>query len=225
MLSSRYFVYYATSALTLVGLVLGLAVNGHFLWLVLVVGPLAALGTWDLVQSSHSVLRNYPVFESNLSGTPFSREERTLVYERAKDQEAKLPFGTELDVYAEEHSWLNHSVAPTRPSDETYRVTIGGPDCTRPYSASLYNISAMSFGAISANAIRALNQGAKKGNFAHDTGEGGISPYHREFGGDLIWEIGSGYFGCRNPDGTFNADLFAEKAQDDQVKMVEIKLS
>jgi glutamate synthase domain-containing protein 2 len=231
-------------ALTLVGLVLGLAWNGHVLWVLLVAGPLALLGTWDMVQTGHSVLRNYPIlahmrflfegirpelrqyfFESNLSGTPFSREQRTLVYERAKDQEAKLPFGTELDVYAEDYAWVNHSVAPKSPGEEAYRVSVGGPDCQRPYSASLYNVSAMSFGSLSANAIRALNKGAKKGNFAHDTGEGGISRYHREFGGDLIWEIGSGYFGCRNPDGSFNPDLFAEKAQDDQVKMVEIKLS
>ncbi len=244
MLGSRYYVYYATSALALLALVLGLSVNDHFLWAVLVLGPLAALGTWDLVQSGHSVLRNYPIlahmrflfegirpelrqyfFESNLSGTPFSREQRTLVYERAKDQEAKLPFGTELDPYAEDYGWVNHSVAPKPPAEQAYRVSVGGPDCGRPYSASLYNVSAMSFGAISANAIRALNKGAKKGHFAHNTGEGGISRYHRESGGDLIWQIGSGYFGCRNPDGTFNADLFAEKAKDDQVKMVEIKLS
>jgi len=244
MLSSRYYFYYAALVLSLVFLALGASVSGYFLWLLLVTAPLGLLGTWDIIQTRHSVLRNYPIlahlrflfegirpelrqyfFESNLSGTPFSREQRTLVYERAKGQEDKMPFGTELDVYAQEHRWLNHSAAPRPPCAEPLRVIIGGSDCKRPYSASLYNISAMSFGAISPNAIRALNQGAKKGNFAQDTGEGGISRYHREFGGDLIWEIGSGYFGCRKDDGSFNPEMFAEQATDDQVKMVEIKIS
>ncbi len=244
MMSSRYVAYHTTLVLSFLALVLGAIVDAHFLWPLLVTGPLAALGTWDLVQTRHSVLRNYPIlahmrflfegirpelrqyfFESNLSGTPFSREQRTLVYERAKDQEAKMPFGTELDLYAEDYSWVNHSIAPKPHDEQAYRVSIGGPDCKRPYSASLYNISAMSFGAISPNAIRALNGGAKMGKFAHDTGEGGISPYHRESGGDLIWEIGSGYFGCRTAEGTFDPERFAAQASDDQVKMVEIKLS
>src|SRR5471032_2036543 len=120
---------------------------------------------------------------------------------------------------------MNHSIAPRPLTKEPFRISIGGPDCTRPYSASVFNISAMSFGSLSANAIRALNTGAKKGGFAHDTGEGGYSPYHREGGGDIVWEIGSGYFGCRNPDGTFNADKFAETAVEPQIKMVELKLS
>jgi glutamate synthase domain-containing protein 2 len=244
MLSSRYYLYYATLGLTALLLVLGVTVQAHLLWLLPVTAPLALLGTWDLAQTRHSVLRNYPIlahmrflfegirpelrqyfFESNLSGTPFSREQRTLVYERAKNQEAKMPFGTELDLYAQGYSWVNHSIAPKPADDEAYRVNIGGPDCKQSYSASLYNISAMSFGAISPNAIRALNGGAKKGNFAHDTGEGGISPYHREFGGDLIWEIGSGYFGCRTAEGAFDPERFAEQASDTQIKMVEIKLS
>ena len=241
MLSSRYLVYYATAALTLIGLILGLMVNSHFLWLFLATAPVALLGTWDILQTDQNLLRNYPIlahvrflFERNprelrhrssLSRKPFSREQRALVAKQSKKQEAKVVFGTEPDIYAKDYRRISDSVAPRPPSDEAYRVNIGGRDCSQPYSASLYNISAMSFGAISANAIRALNKGAQKGGFAHDTGEGGISPYHLEFGGDLIWEIGSGYFGCRNSDGTFNPEMFTEKARYDQVKMVEIKLS
>ena len=135
------------------------------------------------------------------------------------------PFGTNYDVYAEGYEWMTHSISPTPVSKEPFRISIGGPDCTQPYSASIFNISAMSFGALSANAIRALNGGAKLGGFAHDTGEGGYSPYHREGGGDIIWEIGSGYFGARNPDGTFSAERFAAGAANPQVKMVELKLS
>lgn len=207
-------------------------------------GSLSALGIHDVLQKGHAVLRNYPIsahirflleeirpemrqyfFESEKDGKPFSRDIRAVVYQRAKMVLDKRPFGTQEDVYAEGYEWMNHSVAPKPPADEHFRVTIGGPDCSKPYSASVFNISAMSFGALSPNAVRALNAGAKKGNFAHDTGEGGVSPYHRENGGDLIWEIGSGYFGCRNPDGTFNPDLFAKIANDDQIKMVELKVS
>ena len=137
----------------------------------------------------------------------------------------KRPFGTQEDVYREGYEWMHHSMSPKVHSGGKFRVSIGGPDCTRPYSASVFNISAMSFGALSPNAVRALNAGAKKGDFAHDTGEGGVSPYHRENGGDLIWEIGSGYFGCRNRDGSFNPELFAKVAADDQIKMVELKVS
>ena len=207
-------------------------------------GSLSVLGIHDLLQKSHAVLRNYPIsahirflleeirpemrqyfFESEKDGKPFSRDTRAVVYQRAKMVLDKRPFGTQEDVYAEGYEWMNHSVAPKPPADEHFRVTVGGPDCSKPYSASVFNISAMSFGALSPNAVRALNAGAKKGNFAHDTGEGGVSPYHRENGGDLIWEIGSGYFGCRNPDGTFNPDLFAKVASDDQIKMIELKVS
>ena len=135
------------------------------------------------------------------------------------------PFGTQFDVYGVGYEWMAHSIAPTPVSDDHFRITIGGPECTQPYSASVFNISAMSFGALSANAIRALNGGARLGGFAHDTGEGGYSPYHREGGGDIIWEIGSGYFGARNPDGTFSPEKFAAGATNPQVKMVELKLS
>jgi glutamate synthase domain-containing protein 2 len=156
---------------------------------------------------------------------PFARKKRSVVYQRAKGQLDKVPFGTQLDVYGTRYEWLNHSIAATAPSAEPFRVAIGGPDCRRPYSASIFNISAMSFGALSANAILALNKGAKLGGFAHDTGEGGLSVHHRTHGGDLIWEIASGYFGCRNADGTFSPERFAETARLDQVKMVEIKIS
>jgi len=137
----------------------------------------------------------------------------------------KRPFGTQLDVYAQGYEWLRHSIAPKPVSPENFRIAVGGPDCRQPYSASVFNISAMSFGALSANAIRALNRGAKLGGFAHDTGEGGYSPYHREGGGDIIWEIGSGYFGCRRSDGGFDPDKFAAASANPQIKMVEIKLS
>jgi glutamate synthase domain-containing protein 2 len=205
---------------------------------------LSIVGTVDLFQSRHAVLRNYPLsahirfileeirpeirqyfLESEKDGTPFSRDQRALVYQRAKRALDKRPFGTQNDVYASGYEWLHHSIAPKLTAKEPFRIQIGGPDCAKPYSASTLNISAMSFGALSSNAIRALNSGAKKGGFAHDTGEGGYSLYHRENGGDLIWEIGSGYFSCRNDDGTFCPEKFAVGAQSDQVKMVELKLS
>jgi glutamate synthase domain-containing protein 2 len=205
---------------------------------------LSVVGTMDLFQSRHAVLRNYPLsahirfileeirpeirqyfLESEKDGTPFSRDQRALVYQRAKQALDKRPFGTQNDVYASGYEWLHHSIAPKLAAKEPFRIQIGGPDCTKPYSASILNISAMSFGALSPNAIRALNSGARKGGFAHDTGEGGYSLYHRENGGDLIWEIGSGYFSCRNDDGTFCPEKFAVGAQSDQVKMVELKLS
>ncbi|MGY2810869.1 glutamate synthase domain-containing protein 2 [Bradyrhizobium sp. USDA 4506] len=207
-------------------------------------GALTLLGIRDLTQKNHAVLRNYPIsahvrflleeirpemrqyfFESEKDGMPFSRDTRAVVYQRAKMVLDKRPFGTQEDVYREGYEWMHHSVAPKPRADQKFRITVGGPDCTKPYSASVFNISAMSFGALSPNAVRALNAGAKKGGFAHDTGEGGVSPYHREMGGDIIWEIGSGYFGCRNRDGTFNPDLFASVAGDDQIKMVELKIS
>jgi len=207
-------------------------------------GALTLLGIRDLIQERHAVLRNYPIsahlrflleevrpemrqyfFESEKDGKPFSRDTRAVVYQRAKMDLDKRPFGTQEDVYAEGYEWMHHSVAPRPHATEPFRVTIGGPDCAKPYSASVFNISAMSFGALSQNAVRALNAGAKKGGFAHDTGEGGVSPYHREHGGDLIWEIGSGYFGCRTRDGAFDPDAFARTAADDQIKMIELKVS
>jgi glutamate synthase domain-containing protein 2 len=205
---------------------------------------LTLLGVYDMRQDKHAILRNYPIagharylledlrptlrqyfFESEQDGRPFSRDKRSLVYQRAKGQLDKRPFGTEFDVYDPSFEWISHSLAPQTVHDANFRVTVGGPDCTRPYSASVLNISAMSFGSLSANAIRALNKGAAIGGFAHDTGEGGLSPYHREHGGDIVWEIGSGYFGCRDAQGNFSPENFVKTATLDQVKMIEIKLS
>ena len=209
-----------------------------------VAAGLTCLGIRDLTQTRHAILRNYPIvghlrfimesirpemrqyfFEGEKDGMPFPRDRRAIVYQRAKLVLDVRPFGTTHDVYAEGYEWMTHSISPTPVSKEAFRISIGGPDCTQPYSASIFNISAMSFGSLSANAIRALNGGAKLGGFAHDTGEGGYSPYHREGGGDIIWEIGSGYFGARNPDGTFSPEKFAAGAANPQVKMVELKLS
>jgi glutamate synthase domain-containing protein 2 len=205
---------------------------------------LSALGVHDLIQTKHAVLRNYPIsahlrfileeirpemrqyfFESDTDGLPFSRNQRALVYQRAKMQLDKRPFGTQLDVYGRGYEFLSHSIAPRAVDPQSFRITIGGADCKQPYSASVFNISAMSFGSLSANAIRALNAGAKLGGFAHDTGEGGYSPYHREGGGDIIWEIGSGYFGCRDDRGGFDGEKFAASAKNRQIKMIEIKIS
>ena len=209
-----------------------------------VFGGLTTVGLGDLLQKRHSVLRNYPIlahlrfiieeirpeirqylFESETDGSPFSRDRRALVYQRAKMQLDKRPFGTQLSVYSDGFEWLLHSLAPRPVTKEPFRILIGGPDCKQPYSASVFNISAMSFGSLSANAIRALNGGAKAGGFMHDTGEGGFSPYHAENGGDIVWEIGSGYFGCRTPEGVFSPEKFAEVAKNPQIKMIEIKLS
>jgi glutamate synthase domain-containing protein 2 len=219
--------------------------NGQmsFLW-ALATAMLSIVGLHDLMQTRHAILRNYPIaghlrflfedirpeirqylIESDTESVPFSRNDRAIVYQRAKEDLDKRPFGTQLDVYAQGYEWINHSLVPAPESTHDFRVPIGGSACTQPYSASIFNISAMSFGALSANAIRALNHGARKGGFAHDTGEGSISVYHREGGGDLIWEIGSGYFGCRDDAGGFDAGRFVDNALDPQVKMIEIKLS
>jgi len=206
---------------------------------------LAFFGLADILQPLHSVRRNYPLVgrlrwlfeeirpairqylvEGDQEQTPFSRSQRSLVYARAKNEVSDRPFGTLVDVYRNGYEFIAHSTRPVPVADPaTFRLPIGGADCRQPYSASIFNISAMSFGALSANAIRALNKGAKLGGFAHDTGEGSISRYHRENGGDLIWEIGSGYFGCRTDDGAFDPDRFAAQSSDPQVKMVELKIS
>jgi glutamate synthase domain-containing protein 2 len=245
-LSARFIVYTAVVVITAVLLLEFLVGYTSFFVVIPLVlfGALAIIGTIDLFQTRHAVLRNYPLtahirflleeirpeirqyfLESEKDGTPFSRDKRAIVYQRAKRALDKRPFGTQNDVYASGYEWLDHSMAPRPVSQEPFRIVIGGPDCAKPYSASIFNVSAMSFGSLSANAIRALNGGAKKGNFAHDTGEGGYSPYHRENGGDIIWEVGSGYFGCRNADGTFNPEKFEQNAKSDQIKMVELKLS
>jgi glutamate synthase domain-containing protein 2 len=234
------------AALLACALVLGLGLDHHprWLWALVVTAPLAAIGLYDLFQTHHSLRRNYPltarvrwlfewlrpylrayIVESDLDGRPFSIDERALVYARAHAAEDAHPFGTELDVYSGEYEWLAHSMAPRPDAPGDSRVSVGGDQCARPYSASRLNISAMSFGALSANAIEALNLGAKLGGFYHDTGEGGLSPYHLKHGGDIVWEIGSGYFGCRDGNGRFDPERFRDHAAHDQVKMVEIKLS
>jgi glutamate synthase domain-containing protein 2 len=217
----------------------------YYLWLpTLFAVFLSVVGLHDIMQTRHAILRNYPIighirfflekirpemrqyfFEADTDGKPFPRDKRAIVYQRAKKQLDKKPFGTHGEVYVEGHEWMLHSMQPAPVAKDLFRITVGGPDCTQPYSASVLNISAMSYGALSANAIHSLNAGAKKGGFAHDTGEGSVSPFHLAGGGDLIWEIGSGYFGCRNPDGTFSAEHFARTAQNPQIKMIEIKLS
>ncbi|MDI1295370.1 MAG: FMN-binding glutamate synthase family protein, partial [bacterium] len=170
-------------------------------------------------------IRQY-LFEADEEAAPFSRAQRSLVYRRAKGEAGDHPFGTLLDVYREGYEFIGHSMRPAPAADpESFRLTIGGDQCTQPYCASIFNISAMSFGSLSANAIRALNKGAKLGRFSHDTGEGSISPYHREGGGDIVWEVASGYFGCRDDQGRFDPDRFAAQAQTPQVRMIEIKLS
>ena len=235
-----FFVIVLLWVLSALQLVVGQA---SFLW-VLLLSALVIVGISDLQQSKHAILRNYPIIghlrfllefirpelrqyfiEGDSEAVPFSRAQRSLVYARAKGESDKRPFGTQLDVREVGYEWLTHSISPSVIPSHDFRVHVGGPQCKHPYDISLFNVSAMSFGALSANAIMALNLGAKKGGFAHDTGEGSISRYHREHGGDLIWEIGSGYFGCRNEDGTFSAERFVQNALSPQVKMIEIKLS
>ena len=243
----RGYVLPLITLLTVAGALLTVRVGHFFLYPTLAFAGLLLLGIYDLVQRRHSLLRNYPILghlrflledagpelhqyfvESNTDGRPFDRDQRALMYERAKGVPDEKPFGTELDVYRQGYSWIMQSLHPAPMAEkpaETLRSTVGEGRCEKPYSASVLNISAMSFGALGMNAIRALNTGAKRGGFAHCTGEGGFSRYHKENGGDIIFQVGTGYFGCRNDDGTFNAEMFAEQARDDQIKMIEIKLS
>ena len=214
------------------------------LWGLAVTIPLLAIALLDFVQTRHSLRRNYPliarfrwlfedlrpylrsyIVESDLDGRPFNKDERALVYARSKNEISTHPFGTELDVYSDEYEWLSHSIVPNDAVPEELRIMIGGQQCTKPYSASILNISAMSFGSLGGNAIEALNMGAKKGGFYHDTGEGSYSKYHAKHGGDIVWELGSGYFGCRDADGHFDDEKFRATATLDQIKMIEIKLS
>ena len=246
-LNSPYPRRYTALALCCAGLLLSVLAlpwwGGSALWTLIPFGFLCFVGLRDLRQTRHAVLRNYPVIghmrffleyirpemrqyflESDTEAAPFSRSQRSLVYQRAKGEGDKRPFGTQLDVGAPGYEWLGHSMSPSRIASHDFRITIG-PECAQPYEASVFNISAMSFGALSANAVLALNQGARKGGFAHDTGEGSISVHHQVHGGDLIWEIGSGYFGCRHDDGSFSPERFIDHARDPQVKLIEIKLS
>ncbi len=233
--------------ISVAGMFLILAVAAYWppaYWGFSVAVPLILLGIYDIVQKKHTLLRLYPVIghgrylfesirpeiqqyfvESDINGTPVNREFRSLVYQRAKGNNDTRPFGTQFDVYRPGYEWVNHSLNPKTVTNHHPRIVFGGEDCKQPYAASPLNISAMSFGALSKNAITALNMAAKHGAFYHNTGEGGISPYHLVGGADLVWQIGTGYFGCRDPHGNFDAEKFSEKAAYDVVKMIEIKLS
>lgn len=214
------------------------------LYMLIFLVPLFIVGMHDILQKKRNILRLYPVvghlrfllqairpqiqqyfIESNIDGRPFSREDRELVYNRAKNILDVLPFGTQRNVHEAGFDSIHHSMAPKEMDEAETRIIVGGPQCKKPYNASRLNISAMSFGAISINAVRALNRGARLGNFYHNTGEGGLSKYHLMEGGDLVWQLGTAYFGCRNREGRFDAELFQQKANHDQVKMIEIKIS
>ncbi|HEX7873573.1 MAG TPA: FMN-binding glutamate synthase family protein [Sphingobium sp.] len=240
---SRNLFLWSSLLLTIVIAVVA-AYHPHLLWGLLVTIPVLTVSLVDISQREHSLRRNFPasarfrwffewmrpflrayIVESDLDGRPFSHDERSLVYARAKGDVDSHPFGTELDVYSGEYEWLAHSMMPNPAAPRTSRVHVGSDQCAQPYQASRLNISAMSFGSLGANAIEALNLGAKIGGFYHDTGEGGLSPYHLKHGGDVVWEIGSGYFGCRDKDGRFDPARFRDRAAADQVRMTEIKLS
>ncbi len=237
--------FVAFAVIAVVGLsVLSIFISPLFLWAFVLIGPILLLGIYDMYQHRHAVRRLYPVLghfrymlesfrpeiqqyfvESDVDGRPISREFRSLVYQRAKGDRDTRPFGTIFDVDRAGHEWINHSLRPIHHTETNPRVRFGGSDCSQPYMASPLNISAMSYGSLSKNAIRALNKGAKMGGFAHNTGEGSMSPYHLEHGGDIIWQIGTGYFGCRDDEGNFDPEMFKQNASKDVVKMIELKLS
>ena len=247
LIPQRYWAWGSCGILAV--LCLGLApLTWLWLWPAVAFAALTAVGLVDFTQDRQAIRRNYPVLahfrfffeyirpeirqyfiEADREELPFSRAQRSIIYQRAKGAADKRPFGTQLNVYEPQYEWMNHSIAPAEIASHDFRILVGGPACTKPYSASVFNISAMSFGALSANAILALNEGARRGKFFHDTGEGSISRYHRGVGatggGDLTWEIGSGYFGCRDAAGGFDDEKFKENAASEQVKMIEIKLS
>jgi glutamate synthase domain-containing protein 2 len=241
----RFFVVGVAVALLALAAVAALVGHGPVSIASVVLLALAiCLAVYDLLQRRHSILRNYPLaghlrfvaeairpelqqyfIERNFDGRPFERDIRTAIYEYAKGEKEEKAYGTERDVNAVGYEWLLHTAAAIDPPEDQPRVRVGGPDCTKPYDMALLNVSAMSFGALSGNALRALNQGAAKGGFAHDTGEGGLTKYHLEGGGDVIWEIGTGYFGARTKDGGFDENEFRNKAAHDNVKCVSLKLS
>lgn len=235
-----------STVLLILTLALSIWLNPNWYVIFGVVLIFTIMGYYDMIQKRHTIMRIYPVvgrlrfvmeelrpkmyqyfIESDIDGRPFHRVDRSTVYQRAKSVRDTIPFGTQFDLYAEGYEWMCHSIAPKafETLNHDPRVTIGNKGCTQPYSASILNISAMSFGALSANAVEALNWGAKIGNFAHNTGEGGISDYHIKHGGDLIWQIGTGYFGCRTKEGNFDEELYAEKSKHPNVKMIELKIS
>jgi glutamate synthase domain-containing protein 2 len=242
MTMRQNFILFTLISITLIP---ALSLTSHtWLWLFVVLGPIILIGLYDILQTKHSLRRLYPLFgrfryflesvrpeiqqyfvESDISGTPIAREFRSLIYQRAKGDRDTRPFGTIFDVNRSGYEWVNHSMQPKHLTEFNPRVKFGGPDCSKPYLSSLLNISAMSYGALSKNAIMSLNRGAKIGGFSHNTGEGSMSPYHLKYGGDIVWQIGTGYFGCRDDKGNFNPETFKENAAKDVVKMIEIKLS
>ncbi|MFT7130303.1 MAG: glutamate synthase domain-containing protein 2 [Gammaproteobacteria bacterium] len=216
------------------------------IWVLAVIVPLVIVGLYDMHQTKHALWRTFPLlgrgrwlmefirpflrqyfFESETDGVPINRMFRSVIYQRAKGSLDTTPYGTKVDTQRVGYEWIGHSMAAKHIEEENPdpRILIGGPDCTKPYNASIFNISAMSFGALSNNAIRSLNKGASLGGFSHNTGEGSVSPYHLEHGGDLVWQIGTGYFGCRTHEGNFCPDTFKGIATKNAVKMIEIKLS
>ncbi len=238
--------FFVTSFLFILLIVVASFINIKFLGLLIILLPLFFLGLYDVLQTKHTIRKNFPLLgrlryfaetlrpgiqqyfiESDTNGTPFNRLQRSLAYARSKKETDTRPFGTQFNVYEPNYEWVNHSIAalPLHTMDENPKVHIGSSQCTQPYNASIFNISAMSFGSLSKNAILALNHGAKIGGFYHNTGEGGLSPYHLEPGGDIVWNIGTGYFSCRNADGTFSDDAFKERANLPQIKMIEVKFS
>lgn len=239
-----------TFVLTSLIILSAIGVTAYFwspiLWSLIFFGPLMIIGFMDMIQTKHAIKRNFPLIghgrymlekirpeimqyfvETDTEGRPINRVYRSLIYQRSKNVNDTVPFGTQKDVYETGYEWMDHSIyaVPHDKIDYSQRVAIGGPDCKQPYSSSILNISAMSFGSLSKNAVMAMNKGAKEGNFAHNTGEGGVSPYHLKPGGDLIWQIGTGYFGCRDEKGNFCPDMYAENVSPDNVKMIELKLS
>lgn len=242
MRNIRYTPFYVVLVLNFIIIYYHYQINLSLLWVVPTL-VLTCLGIRDLLQKKHSILRNYPIighlryiiesvrpefrqylFESDQEQSPFTLQQRSVVYQRAKKQVDSTAFGTKIDIMKPSHEWLSHSISPSKITNHKFRITVG-QERKQPYDMSILNISAMSFGSLSANAIRALNKGAKMGEFCQDTGEGSVSDYHRENQGDLIWEIGSGYFGCRDEHGKFSPELFEKVAREPQIKMIEVKLS
>ena len=236
-------IFVSTAALAIAGIV-GASYFWPLAWYgAVIVAPVVILGLMDMLQTKRAIPRNFPVIgharyllemirpeiqqyfiETDMDGRPFNREDRSLIYQRSKGALDSLPFGTQRNVYESGYEWINHSMAPVHPKEKDPRIWVGQGRCEKPYHASIFNISAMSFGSLSGEAIEALNIGAREGGFAHNTGEGSISPHHLQ-GGDLIWQIGTGYFGCRSDTGGFDEAKFAERSSLDAVKMIEIKIS
>ncbi|HXH60106.1 MAG TPA: FMN-binding glutamate synthase family protein [Fimbriimonadaceae bacterium] len=238
------FVYYAVSFVSLALVLIFAPTHPWAWWFLVLVAPYIGLGIFDLVQHDHALLRNYPVIghgryimelvrpeiqqyfvESNIDGRPFHRNDRSIVYQRAKKAIETMPFGTQFDVYEHGYEWMNHSIHPAKKLPEEHRLVIGQKRCKQPYSASRFNISAMSYGSLSRRAILALNKGASQGGFYHNTGEGGLSPHHLHYGGDVVWQLGTGYFSARAADGGFDPEKFKVNATKPSVKMIEVKIS